>query len=133
MKEGTVKSDCIEISHIFFYLKLIELYSYIDDKKEEALLRTEIREKRGLEKMLRGRCTRRMELTRETTSWLPRLEILAQKSKLSEFEKAVILITVGGVISSDIRSVVKEAYHPKFSEQKFDVGTLLWGISFSLF
>merc|ERR1712137_1149677 len=92
----------------------------------EATLRSEIRQQKGLEKMMRSKCSRRLALTRKQGKWLPRLEVLAEKFKLTDFEKSVLIITIGGIVSSEIRKAANNDYLSKFSEKKFEVGILLW-------
>jgi SpoVK/Ycf46/Vps4 family AAA+-type ATPase len=51
------------------------------------------------------RIAARLKKTKETTDWLPRAERLAQKLGLSEFEKHVILISVGAALCKEYREL----------------------------
>lgn len=74
------------------------------DYGNDQQLDTKVRELRAKERMLKAKCQKRLEMTRQT-DWLPRLERLALACKLDEFEKVVLLTLVGGVISQDISSL----------------------------
>lgn len=105
----------------------------MDPLKEEAAVRNEIREQKGMEKMLRAKCNKRLALTKKQGKWIPRLEILADRCKFTEFEKSVIVIVVGGVVSSEIRKTSDRDFISKFGEKTYEIGLLLWGKDFFLF
>mgnify|MGYP005997344029 CR=1 FL=1 len=77
---------------------------------------------------MRSKCARRLALTKKHSKWIPRLEVLAERCKLTDFERCVLIITIGGVVSSEIRKASDNDYISKFSEKKFEVGILLWGL-----
>ena len=60
-------------------------------------------------------------------SWLPRMEGLAERLSLDEFEKMVVLTLVGSVISQDVRKAMKSGSLQGFGGggRGVDVGTLL--------
>eukprot|EP01006_Ploeotia_vitrea_P008062 TRINITY_DN19007_c0_g2_i1.p1 TRINITY_DN19007_c0_g2~~TRINITY_DN19007_c0_g2_i1.p1 ORF type:complete len:916 (-),score=128.42 TRINITY_DN19007_c0_g2_i1:39-2519(-) len=80
----------------------------------EALLR----ELRGKERVQRGATEKRLAKTREVGSWLPRVEQLATKRGLSTFERQVLLLLVGGVISHDILIAANGKYVLRGEEKR---------------
>eukprot|EP00899_Mesostigma_viride_P017150 jgi/Mesvir1/25436/Mv01713-RA.1 len=58
------------------------------------------------------------------TLWLPRVEVLAKRLRLTTFEKWVVLTLVGGIMSADVRRLSK-ASSVYTSSVSFDVGTLI--------
>lgn len=54
--------------------------------------------------MLKGKCEKRLKLTFDQGTWIPRLERLAKMRNLEEFDKWILIMLVGGVISQEIKS-----------------------------
>ena len=48
--------------------------------------------------MQEKRCTKRLALTKQVGSWIPRLERMVQSRNLCDFEKNVLLTLIGSVI-----------------------------------
>ncbi|KAL9654345.1 hypothetical protein ABK040_010374 [Willaertia magna] len=65
-----------------------------------------LRELKGKCRMYQGKCERRLKLTLSENQFIPRLERLAKFRKLDEFEKNVLIICVGMVISHDLSLAV---------------------------
>lgn len=95
----------------------------MEQKDEDSYKRTDrnpetiLRELRAKERMLTGKCEKRMKMTLET-KWEPRLEKLGRIRNLSEFEKTILVALVGGIISNEITLVRKYS-------SDFTVGSLL--------
>ena len=85
-----------------------------------------IRELRGKQRMLSGKCEKRLKLTLEKKEFLPRLEKLAEMRKLNEFEKYILVLLIGGIISHDMRQAAFSFSLRRASKQNFDVGYILW-------
>jgi SpoVK/Ycf46/Vps4 family AAA+-type ATPase len=75
-----------------------ESYRSMSEPSKDA----EGRELGALERMQRGICERRLEMTRAGGGWLPRLERLVDTRGLVPFEKLVLITLVGAHISADI-------------------------------
>lgn len=96
----------------------------IETKDEDSYRRTDrnpetiLRELRAKERMLTGKCEKRLKMTQEQTKWEPRLEKLGRIRNLTEFEKIILVALVGGIISNEISLVRKYT-------SDFTVGSLL--------
>lgn len=56
------------------------------------------REAESKVKVQEKRCTKRLVLTKQAGSWMPRLERMVQSRNLCDFEKNVLLMLIGSVI-----------------------------------
>ncbi|KAL6053112.1 AAA domain-containing protein [Balamuthia mandrillaris] len=92
------------------------------DPKQEL----QLRELRAKERMLKGKCEKRVAMTvaRNSGKWLPRLERLALRLNLEPFERLILLTLVANVISPKI-SPDASRYHRSTNVQNFSVGALL--------
>jgi SpoVK/Ycf46/Vps4 family AAA+-type ATPase len=77
---------------------------------------TALRELGGRERMLRKRCERRLALTRQAGSWLPRLERLVAARGLDPFERNVLITLVGLRISVEVQKVVERSYSAEVND-----------------
>jgi hypothetical protein len=82
--------------------------------------------------MLQSKCEIRLQATKDLSKekpWLPRLERLALLRGLDEFEKRVICLIIGGIISTDIRKAGHSSSYlsgmSRIGDMTFDVGTIL--------
>ena len=72
--------------------------------------------------MQEKRCTKRLALTKQAGSWIPRLERMVQSRKLCDFEKNVLLTLIGSVIQPNKVHVV---YRFSSVARIFDRGVLV--------
>ena len=56
------------------------------------------REAESKAKVQEKKCAKRLALTKQSGSWIPRLERMVQSRNLCEFEKNVLLMLIGSVI-----------------------------------
>lgn len=73
-----------------------------DYRHRERSSESIMRELKAKERMLRGKCEKRIQFSIAEKKFMPRLERLAEIRKMNEFEKWVLLLLVGGIISHDI-------------------------------
>ncbi|OGG56954.1 MAG: hypothetical protein A3F84_15585 [Candidatus Handelsmanbacteria bacterium RIFCSPLOWO2_12_FULL_64_10] len=101
---------------------LRQLLGELEEQEEESpadrrMRRAVLKRLGERERALRARCEGRLNRTRSTGSWLPRLERIAAARHLDAFEKTVLLTLTGGIVSPDIRKAVHGSC--------FEVGQLL--------
>eukprot|EP00898_Chlorokybus_atmophyticus_P008869 jgi/Chlat1/8984/Chrsp94S00697 len=84
---------------------------------------SQLRELKSIESQALKRVQHRLAINSDS-KWMPRIEHLARRMGLSEFEKWVVITLIGGILSTDIRQISKAGsfYAPSVS---FDVGTLI--------
>jgi uncharacterized protein (DUF2164 family) len=92
------------------------------DRNPESIMR----ELRGKQRMLAGKCEKRLKLTLEKKEWIPRLERLAEIRQLNQFEKWILVLLIGGIISHDMRQAAFSFSLRRASKSDFDVGYILW-------
>jgi len=71
-----------------------ERYSLSTEKSKSEILR----DLKGKEKILLRKCQNRLQLTRTSGNWLPRLERLAEARQLDDVEKGILILLVGAVL-----------------------------------
>lgn len=71
-----------------------------DQRKPEAV----IRELKARARGLRTKIEKRLETTRQVGAWLPRLERLSELRQLETFEKNVLLVLTGTMVSRNLRN-----------------------------
>jgi len=118
------ESDLEYLSDAFEYV-FARIKRYSKDMEDDGI-KLDNRNPEAIKRELEARCKRaqarwikRTQLTKSKGKWLPRLECLAQRISLDEFEKRAVLSLAGAVISQEIR---KEAMSRRVG---IDVGLIL--------
>eukprot|EP01060_Flectonema_neradi_P030007 TRINITY_DN4270_c0_g1_i4.p1 TRINITY_DN4270_c0_g1~~TRINITY_DN4270_c0_g1_i4.p1 ORF type:complete len:964 (+),score=170.94 TRINITY_DN4270_c0_g1_i4:493-3384(+) len=97
--------------------------------KQEA----QLRELKGRERMLKLRIEKRMMKTKAAGGQLPRMEALQRKRGFSNFEKMVLLLLVGNIMSHDVLIAANGKYVMRGDTQRdCTVGYLLYVLCDSL-
>lgn len=120
-KEG---DDLLYLEHMFERISLLikmrntesdtkddEASSMYSSGQQKSKADAQLREFRSKERLQRAKVEARLHATRQAAAaaaaegrpvWLPRVEVLAERLQLSEFEKLVLLLVAGNVVSHDI-------------------------------
>jgi SpoVK/Ycf46/Vps4 family AAA+-type ATPase len=99
----------------------LEIEAQYDDEMRDTRSLRQKREALGKCKVLEKKCEKRLALTREAGSWMPRLERMATSRGLCLFEKNILLTLIGFIIQPNKINPGFDSY----GQTVFSVGELL--------
>ena len=103
-------------------------YFHNPKNKVEAQLREQL----GRQRMALSKISARMDATKAAGPWLPRVEIVSEKLGLTQFEKQILLLLVGAVVSHDILVAINGRYVMRDGQKELTVGYILFVLCESL-
>lgn len=99
----------------------MEMEAQYDDGRRDARYMRQKREAESKCKVQLKKCEKRLMITRQAGSWVPRLERMIHSRNLSSFEKNILLLLIGAVIQPN----KFQSYEVRISAQGTSVGELL--------
>jgi SpoVK/Ycf46/Vps4 family AAA+-type ATPase len=105
-----------------------ETFYNVPKNKVEATMR----ELKGRHRVATGMMRARLEATRRAGTWLPKIESLADRLHLCDFERYMLLLLVGNVVSHDIMIAINGRYAMRDGMREITVGFLLFILCDSL-
>eukprot|EP00800_Vazella_pourtalesii_P010699 TRINITY_DN2610_c0_g4_i1.p1 TRINITY_DN2610_c0_g4~~TRINITY_DN2610_c0_g4_i1.p1 ORF type:complete len:970 (-),score=246.43 TRINITY_DN2610_c0_g4_i1:85-2994(-) len=104
--------------------KRIEQESIYDENFKDVRTHRQKRESEYKTKVQARKCEKRLELTRQSSSWIPRLERLVASRNLCPFEKNLVLTLIGSIIQPNKINNCGDI-NPYSTTSSFSVGELL--------